>query len=279
MHLILIGDKEEDLKEAADVAETIRPTSVTSELYVTDLTDESAVSDLSRQLFSTRSFKEFTHVIFINNADFVQPIKPIEAGFTQEELRKAIQLNVTSPMFLTSECVRCMRDPTRAPTRVAVVNVSSIWATDGAATFGAYSSSKAAMEMFYEVLSKETRGSPIKVLNYSPGPLDSSTQEEIRNCSLTDPNWLNSCCQMKNDGTLINPDCSARKCALLLIQELYESGEHIDYYDQIEGVDYHRRVITTCCANPNCQCGENCRCSKTNGPQCGGCQSFMLGNR
>ena len=47
---------------------------------------------------------------------------------------------------------------------------------------------------------------------------------------------------MKEDGTLIDPDKSARKCALLIIQELYDSGDHIDYYDQIEGVDYHRKV-------------------------------------
>ena len=58
---------------------------------------------------------------------------------------------------------------------------------------------------------------------------------------------------MKEDGTLIDPDKSARKCALLIIQELYDSGDHIDYYDQIEGVDYHRKVTWRDWAISSCE--------------------------
>mmetsp|Transcript_1879 Transcript_1879/g.3563 ORF Transcript_1879/g.3563 Transcript_1879/m.3563 type:complete len:316 (+) Transcript_1879:51-998(+) len=283
LHFILIGQSEEDLRETAAIISAIRPATVSADLMVADVGDREEMIALSEKLFTTRSFSDYTHVTFINNAQTIQPIGSIESGMDAQLLSRAMQLNVASPMFLTAECMRTLRDSSRAPARAAVVNVSSLWATEGAATFGVFSASKAAMEMYYEVLAKETRDTPglpaIKVLNYSPGPLDSTLQEEIRESPLSDPCWKQSCCQMKAQGTLINPDSSARKCALLIIQELYESGEHIDYYDQIEGVDYQRKVITTCCSNPNCQCGVNCRCSSTNGPQCGGCQSFMLQNR
>lgn len=271
------------MQETAQMVATIRPTTVTSDIMVSDLTDPEALVALADNLFHTRSFQNYTHFIFINNAQTIHPIRTIDNGMELESLSRAIQLNVTSPMYLTAECLRSLRDSTRAPSRAAVVNISSLWATEAAASFGVYAASKAAMEMFYEVLAKETTNAEtppaIKVLNYSPGPLDSTLQADIRESPNSDPAWQQSCCQMKAEGTLIHPDKSARKCALLIIQELYESGEHIDYYDQIEGVDYHRKVITTCCANPNCQCGVNCRCSKDVGPQCGGCQSFMLHSR
>jgi sepiapterin reductase len=282
VHFILIGESEEDLQVTAETVASLRPTTVTSELMLSDLADHTALLALAERLFSSRSFTDYTHVTFINNAQTIQPIGNIDSGIDPSLLSRAIQLNVTSPMYLTSECMRAMRDTTRAPARAAVVNISSLWATEAAASFGTYSASKAAMEMYYEVLAKETSEGTeppaIKVLNYSPGPLDSAMQEEIRESPHSDPNWQMSCCQMKKEGTLIHPDKSARKCALLIIQELYDSGDHIDYYDQIEGVDYLRKVITTCCSNPNCQCGVNCRCSMA-GPQCGGCQSFMLQNR
>jgi sepiapterin reductase len=283
VHFILIGQSEEDLQTTADMVLAIRPTTVTSDIIVSDLSDQAAVVLLAEQQFTSRSFLDYTHVTFINNAQTINPIGTIDTGMDPTALTRAMQLNIASPMYLTSECLRSLRDSSRAPSRAAVVNISSLWATEAAASFGVYSASKAAMEMFYEVLAKETLNNntspPVKVLNYAPGPLDSSLQAEIRDSPRSDPDWQQSCCQMKEDGTLIDPDKSARKCALLIIQELYESGDHIDYYDQIEGVDYHRKVITTCCSNPNCQCGVNCRCSSDNGPQCGGCQSFMLYNR
>jgi sepiapterin reductase len=253
------------------------------DIIVSDLTDQTAVTTLAENLFTSRSFSDYTHVAFINNAQSIQPIGTVDMGMDIDELSRSIQLNVTAPMYLTSECMRTLKDATRAPLRAVIVNISNLWATEGAASFGVFSASKAAMEMYYEVLAKETRDgttpSSIKVLNYSPGPVDCTLQDEIRNSPKSDPDWRKSCCQMKEEGTLIHPDKSARKCALLIIQELFDSGDHIDYYDQIEGVDYIRKVITTCCSNPNCQCGVNCRCSKDNGPQCGGCQSFMLHNR
>ena len=250
-----------------------------------NLAENAEAMTLVENVFTSRSFSEYEHVTFVNNSQTIQPIGPIGTTMSAAEISIATQLNINTPMYLTSEFLRALRDTTRCPARAAIVNISHLWATEPAASFGVYSASKAAMEMFYEVLSKEVHDIPsppgpfIKVLNYSPGPIDTSLQEEIRESPNSDPNWQMSCCQMKKEGTLIDPDVSARKCALLVIQELYDSGDHIDFYDQIEGVDYARKVIRTCCANPNCQCGVNCRCSTTNGPQCGGCQSFMLQNR
>lgn len=237
----------------------IRPTTVTSDIMLVDLTDQGALQALAEDLFSSRNFSDYTHVTFVNNAQTVQPIRTIETGMDMGLLNNAVQLNVTSPMYLTAECMRALTDSVRAPSRAAVVNISSLWATEAAASFGVFSASKAAMEMFYEVLAEETHNntsSPfIKVLNYSPGPLDSTLQREIRESPHSDPHWKQSCCRMKEEGTLICPDKSARKLSLLIIQELYESGDHIDYYDQIEGVDYQRKVGTSS-LNVDCQCRQ-----------------------
>lgn len=83
---------------------------------------------------------------------------------------------------------------------------------------------------------------------------------------------------MYERGQIVSPAVSAVKCIRLAVEEMYRSGDHIDFYDQIDGIDTERQTPTTCCANPNCQCGIGCTC-RQNGGQCGACQSFLLGNR
>jgi short-subunit dehydrogenase len=147
------------MEATADMAATIRPNTVTADIIVSDLSDQVALASLSEQLFTSRSLLDYTDVIFINNCGTIQPIMPISTGINLQTLAQSLHVNVTSPMFLTSECLRSLRESSHPPSRAAIVNISSLWATEAAASFGVFGASKAAMEMFYEVLAKETRDS------------------------------------------------------------------------------------------------------------------------
>lgn len=129
------------------------------------------------------------------------------------------------------------------------------------------------------VAAEENKRNPnLRFLNYAPGPLDTDMQKTIREDTRIDSSIQSMCLSMRDRGQLVSPDVSALKCIRLVIEEAYRSGDHIDFYDQIEGIDTERQTITTCCANPNCQCGVGCTC-RQNGAQCGACHSFLLGNR
>lgn len=70
----------------------------------------------------------------------------------------------------------------------------------------------------------------IKTLNYAPGPLDTDMQKEIRDSSPHEEQRA-FYIEMKEQGTLLKPEQSAKKMIKLLEENSFENGAHIDYYD------------------------------------------------
>jgi sepiapterin reductase len=84
--------------------------------------------------------------------------------------------------------------------------------------------------MFHQCLLTEMDRN-IRVLNYAPGPLDTDMQKEIRE---TMPNVPLKALytQMHREQKLISPLVSAQKLVHLLIQNTFQNGAHVDYYDE-----------------------------------------------
>ena len=76
---------------------------------------------------------------------------------------------------------------------------------------------------------------------------------------------------LHSEGKLVSPIDSAKKLLRLLISELYKSGQHVDFYDSINGIDINTVGVTTCCACPFCTCGEDCQCKSRGEPSCDPC--------
>lgn len=62
-------------------------------------------------------------------------------------------------------------------------------------------------------------------------------QTQIRECETQDEKLREYFTDMFASGKLVNPIDSAKKLLGLLVSEKYESGQHIDFYDIVEGVD------------------------------------------
>ncbi|KAK3108593.1 hypothetical protein FSP39_011577 [Pinctada imbricata] len=89
---------------------------------------------------------------------------------------------------------------------------------------------KAAREMFFKTVAVEFPRT--RVLNYSPGPCDTDMQERCR--TETADTDIQSYFKMAHkEGKLLSPDTSISKMMDVLKQNKYNSGDHVDYYDEL----------------------------------------------
>lgn len=73
------------------------------------------------------------------------------------------------------------------------------------------------------------------MLNYAPGPLDTNMQATIRDAEQKDTNLGRVYTDMKEQNLLVDPLVSAEKLLLLLnTPHSFKSGDHVDYYDDIQ---------------------------------------------
>ncbi|GMH93129.1 hypothetical protein TrVE_jg8485 [Triparma verrucosa] len=107
----------------------------------------------------------------------------------------------------------------------SIVNVSSLAALKPFPTWSLYCASKSARDMFHHCLSLSHP--TLKTLSYAPGAMDTDMQSHIR-LNESDVEMKEAFVKMKEEGKLVDPDVSARKCV-----ELVEVGKegHVDYWD------------------------------------------------
>jgi short-subunit dehydrogenase len=90
--------------------------------------------------------------------------------------REAFETNYWSPLALVKALVPQMRERGRG----VVVNVTSMAQVNTWPVFGAYAATKAALALATETLRLELSGSPVRVLEAIPGPVDTAVQGETR---------------------------------------------------------------------------------------------------
>ncbi|XP_018416708.1 PREDICTED: sepiapterin reductase-like [Nanorana parkeri] len=166
-------------------------------------------------------------VLIINNAGSLGDIDKSFVDFTDPlEMDRYFSFNVSSALCLTSSLLKVFQG--RPGLQRHVVNVSSLAAIQPFKSWTLYCAGKAAREMMFRVLAEEE--TDIRVLSYSPGPLDNDMQEEVRT-KTKDPELRLQFANMKKSGKLIDCRVSARKMLDVLQADAYKSGDHVDFYD------------------------------------------------
>jgi sepiapterin reductase len=141
-------------------------------------------------------------------------------GPSRHELDQARSATVTDP---TSQGYTC---------ELIFVNISSLCALEPFLTNGLYCTGKAAREMHHRAIALEQKATPrVKTLNYSPGPMDTDMQSCFRVSKTVHSELKKIFTTMKENGTLVPPNESSYICVDLLLENSYESGAHVDYYD------------------------------------------------
>ncbi|KAM9841161.1 sepiapterin reductase a [Aulostomus maculatus] len=196
------------------------------ECVVADLARMEGVESVLRA--SKEAFSEHTeHVILVNNAGSLGDISRYSREFTNmAEVDSYLSFNVSSSLCLTASVLQAF--PRRPGLRRSVVNITSLCALQPFCSWVLYCTGKAAREMMFKVLAVEEPD--LRVLNYSPGPLDTAMQTLARSRT-ADPSLRKSYADMFAQGQLLSCEASCAKLMKLLLEDKYTSGDHIDVYE------------------------------------------------
>ncbi|XP_036605500.1 sepiapterin reductase-like [Trichosurus vulpecula] len=143
-----------------------------------------------------------------------------------EEVNGYWALNVTSTLCLTARILGAF--PSSPGLKRTVVNISSLCAVKPTKLWSLYCTGKAARSMMFSVLAEEEPS--VRVLSYAPGPLDTEIQGSPQKTKdLEEKQTLN---QARFSQILVDWSVYAKKLLDLLEEDTFESGAHIDFFDE-----------------------------------------------
>ncbi|XP_022613552.1 sepiapterin reductase-like [Seriola dumerili] len=178
-----------------------------------DLSTREGVNETVR-VARQEAVNEIDNVLLINNAGSLGPISGFQSFTDLERVNSYLSFNISSALTLTAGILQTF--PCRPGLRWSVVNVSSIYALQALPSWALYCTAKAARKMMFSVLAEEEPN--VKVLSYSPGPMDTDMQEEIQRST-----GISHC--------LFPCQESAAKLMKLLLDNDFSSGGHLDFFE------------------------------------------------
>jgi len=117
-------------------------------------------------------------IYFINNASIIEPITKI-AHLNEDAIDKTISVNIKSTMLITKYLLRHYNDH-----KLSFVNISSGAANRAISNWSLYCSSKAFIQMFFNVAESEYEQH--RFFNIDPGVMDTNMQKSIRETDFPD---------------------------------------------------------------------------------------------
>ena len=290
LHLVLVARSAALLLETASLvdersggckSEKTVPLSIVTSCHEMDLSDLDSLPEKLNQVLEPLASEDYDLCWLINNAGSLGPLGMTSSlcqrgassspSSALKELRNAIDLNVTSAMWISSQFTETFLPPasTSLPSKVRlvrVVNMSSLCAVEPFPTMAVYCAGKSARDMFHSVLAKEhssklqtisterndendeklnesindssanffnstTQRVPFKVLNYAPGACDTQMIDILAECPILNDGLHQYYTSFKKENRLILPEETAKKLIEFLNRDEFESGSHVDYWD------------------------------------------------
>ena len=241
---------EQDLKDTARMAHYEWSTASASNklrcfLQSVDLSDPTVYMAKVDQVLSKIATETYDKVFLVHNAGSLGQLGVVQESISSPmEMQPYWELNVTSVMWLNKRFLdvfgatrdelldlEAVRTDTEQ-TQLVIGNITSLCGIEPFKTHMMYCTGKAAREMHHRVIATEQAAlDKARVLQYSPGPMDTEMQQTIRESPLVDPGLREQFVEMKTRGTLIPPAKSSERGVRLAISGEFESGAHMDYYD------------------------------------------------
>jgi benzil reductase ((S)-benzoin forming) len=151
-------------------------------------------------------------VHLVNNAAVIEPIGTIE-GLVAKSVEDHLRVNLLTPIEL---CRMVLKLTAKNQIRKSLIQISSGAAYRPIQGWSLYCASKAGLKMFNDVLSVDYAGSGLRLLNFSPGVMDTQMQGTIRAQKAEKFARVEDFRQMKKEGKLLNPQSVAEKLLELI---------------------------------------------------------------
>ncbi|XP_059616058.1 sepiapterin reductase-like [Phlebotomus argentipes] len=205
------------------LAQNDRLTIVTVSVDLTEPSREELETVVAKSLANSAK-ESFEFALVIHNVGTLGDVTKWSVDHnSQATWREHFAMNVFSVAILNAVFMASFPE-----TQKIVVNVTSLAALEPFASMSLYCSSRAAREMYFRCLAAENPG--LTVLNYSPGPVDTDMQTEIRTKS-TDEQVKSTMANLHVENKLVTREQTTRKFLQVLREGKFTSGAHVDYFD------------------------------------------------
>ncbi|KAL9190749.1 hypothetical protein ACHAXT_000455 [Thalassiosira profunda] len=234
LQLVLVARSGEALRETARlVAQRCGSAGsgglVRTACHPMDLSNLDTLPNKLQHLLNTVSLDLCDSCWLINNAGSLGPLGQASSIGDMKELRNTIDFNITSACWVSSSFARNFLAAPNSPL-IRIVNISSLCAIEPFNNMGTYCAGKAGRELFHSVLAKENKDNGrFKVLNYAPGAADTPMAAELSDFAAR--GGIKKDAPSADQVGLIRPEDTASKLVNILTKDEYESGSHIDYFD------------------------------------------------
>jgi len=135
-------------------------------------------------------------LIFINNAAIIEPIA-MNGNISTHSIEEIYKINVIAPMILVQKLLKLTK-----PEKIKIINITSGVAKNPLQGWSMYSSTKAAIEIFFKTLVLEFPN--IKLINFDPGVVDTEMQAKIRSKNIKEFPLVENFRDLKNKNILQN---------------------------------------------------------------------------
>ena len=172
-----------------------------------DLEDVVKLPGIVDEIFADHS--GFEKVVLINNAGYLGDIKYL-GDIDHQEFIKVMNVNVTAPAILMNSFIRSFKN---AVGKKVIVNIGSGAGRHPYDGWGAYCSSKAAIDMLSEVgdMENNLRKNGFRIVSLAPGPVDTDMQEVVRSTAIEDFSQIPKFIALKESGQLPGIEETAEK--------------------------------------------------------------------
>lgn len=135
-------------------------------------------NNIKEKITVLKSIISNEEVCFINNASIIEPILRIE-DISDDAIDRALSINIKSTILITKYLLGHFND-----NKLSFVNISSGAANRAIGNWSLYCSSKAFIQMFFNVA--ETEYKQHQFFNINPGVMDTNMQRSIRETDFPD---------------------------------------------------------------------------------------------
>ncbi|ESO98896.1 hypothetical protein LOTGIDRAFT_114065 [Lottia gigantea] len=167
---------------------------------------------------------EFQQGIMIHNAGTLDETKFCKNLHYISKTGQFFQINLTGMITLNAIFLQEFSKLSKV-----VVNMSSLAAVMPIKSWGLYCTVKSGRDMFFKILAIEDPS--IRVLNYAPGPVKTDMMNIVQTQS-EDTEIQETYQKLNKEEKLLTAEMTCSKFMEILELNKFESGVHIDYYDE-----------------------------------------------
>jgi len=189
--------------------------------FVVDLVNAESLEKVMNEIFSLISFKNSGSIVLINNAATLFPIN-LAGNYSSISAINNMKVNCLAPIVLSAIFIEKTKEWSG---NKLIINISSGAASIPIEGWSLYCSSKAAIEMFTQVVSKEQKRfeSGVGIYSFDPGALDTDMQFEVRKKTKDEFPAVDNFIELCNSGALREPKEVASEIIDFVVKKIGQS--------------------------------------------------------